>query len=101
MNITAIENDGSSTSKQKSKSCSLKHSLRNEEYELENLLFTTNINVVALSETHLGDSLNNEELRIDGYNLLRNDRNKYGGEGAFFLHSLYRSSKNQRRHYVS
>jgi hypothetical protein len=41
--------------------------------------------IMALSETWLDDSIANERLKIDGYEMERNDRNRQGGGVAFYV----------------
>ena len=36
------------------------------------------INFLAVSETHLDDTVLDTEISIDGYNIFRRDRNKHG-----------------------
>ena len=45
----------------------------------------TNISVLGITETKLDDTINNEEIKIDGYNLLRSDRNRNGGGVACYI----------------
>ena len=47
--------------------------------KLRTLAINTNISVLGITETKLDNTVSNEELKIDGYNLLRSDRNKNGG----------------------
>lgn len=42
------------------------------------------IHLLALSETHLDDSFNDEVVGIQGYNIYRRDRNAFGGGVAIF-----------------
>ena len=42
---------------------------------LRTLAFNTNISVLGITETKLGNSVSNEELIIDSYNLLRSGTN--------------------------
>ena len=57
--------------------------------ELRTLAFNTNISVLGISvlftETKLDNTVSNEELKIDGYKLLRSDRNRNGGGVACFI----------------
>ena len=47
--------------------------------ESRTLANNTNISVLGITETKLDNTVINEELKINGYNLLRSDRNKNGG----------------------
>ena len=53
--------------------------------ELRTLAFNTNISVLRITETKLDNTVSNEELKIDGYKLLRSDRNRNGGGVACFI----------------
>ena len=53
--------------------------------ELRTLVLNTNISVLGTTETKLDDTVSNEELKSDGYNLLRSDRNKNGGGIACYI----------------
>ena len=59
------------------------NSLLSKIEELRTLAINTNISVLGITETKLDNTVSNEELKIDGYNLLRSDRNKNGGGGLF------------------
>ena len=41
--------------------------------------------IVALTETHLDNSINSSELELDGYSLFRKDRNRSGGGVMFYV----------------
>ncbi len=60
-------------------------SLRNKTHEAARICNLDNIQVLALSETHLDSAMSNLEIMIDGYNLYRKDRDKYGGGVAFYI----------------
>ena len=59
-------------------------SLRNKVYEVESLLMTNNVHILAISETHLDETCD-EELMVHGYNIYRRDRNIHGGGVAFYI----------------
>ena len=59
------------------------NSLLSKIEELRTLAINTNISVLGITETKLDNTVSNEELKIDGYNLLRSDRNKNGDGGLF------------------
>lgn len=61
------------------------NSLRNKLSEIENLLSEKNVYILALTETHLDQTFEDGELFIQGYNVYRKDRNKYGGGVAFYI----------------
>ena len=47
--------------------------------QLRSLLINSNILVLQITETKLDNSVNNEEVEIDGDNLIQSDRNSKGG----------------------
>ena len=55
------------------------NSLLSKIEELTALAINTNISVLGITETKLDNTVSNEELKIDSYNLLRSDRNKNAG----------------------
>ena len=61
------------------------NSLLSKIEELRTLAINTNISVLGITETKLDNTVSNEELKIDGYNLLRSDRNKNGGGVACYI----------------
>ena len=48
--------------------------LVNKLSEVKTLLNETNLTVLAVSETHLAEDVNDTQIDIDGYNFLRHDR---------------------------
>ena len=40
---------------------------------------SNNIKLLAISETHLGSSIEEAEISIHGYNIIRSDKNRYEG----------------------
>ena len=61
------------------------NSLLSKVEELRTLAMYTNISVLGITETKLHNTVSNKELKIDGYNLLRSDRNKNGGGVACYI----------------
>ena len=57
-------------------------SLRNKVHEVAELVSTNQMALLALSETWLNSNDNDEDLAIDGYNLVRKDRPDRGGGGV-------------------
>ena len=45
----------------------------------------TNISVLGITEAKLDNTVNSEKLKVDGYNLLRSDKNKNGGGVACYI----------------
>ena len=43
--------------------------------------------VIALTETHLSDDIDDDEINLDGYTLFRLDRNRHGGGTALYCRS--------------
>ena len=41
--------------------------------------------VICVNETWLDNSVNNHEIDLDGYDLIRKDRNRHGGVVAMFI----------------
>ena len=52
------------------------NSLLSKIEELRTLAFNKNISILGITETKLDNTFSNEELKIDGYNLLQSDRKK-------------------------
>ena len=46
------------------------------------LLEHTNLDILTVSETHFANDINNEEINIDGYQILRRDRTQKAGDGV-------------------
>ena len=63
------------------------NSLLSKIEELRTLAFNTNTSVLGITETKLDNTVSNEELKINGYSLLRSDRNKKGGGVACYIKS--------------
>ena len=61
------------------------NSLLSKIEELRTLAFNTNISVLGITETKLDNTVSNEELKFDGYNLLRLGRYKNGGGVACYI----------------
>ena len=52
---------------------------------MRKLAFNTNISVLGITETKLDNTASNEELKIDGYNLLRSDS---GGVACYIKNNV-------------
>ena len=65
-------------------------SLRNKINEIDQIVQTNDIHVLALSETQLDSSLEDAEFSIQNYTLFREDRNKNGGGVAMYTESTTR-----------
>ena len=53
--------------------------------QLGSLLINSNIPVLGITEKKLDNTVNNEEMEIDGYNLIRSDRNRKAGGIACYV----------------
>ena len=53
--------------------------------QLRSLLINSNISVLGITETKLDNTVNNEEVEVDGYNLIWSDRNRNGGGIASYI----------------
>lgn len=59
-------------------------SFRNKLVEISDVLTTNKIHVLAVTETFSDDVVN-----INGYNIYRKDRNKYGGGVAIYIQVIF------------
>ena len=55
------------------------------------LLSKTKLDVLVVSETKIDDTISDNELKIDGYEIYRQDRNRHGGGVLFFVSDLLES----------
>ena len=53
--------------------------------EIRLLLYDKKLDVLALNETRLDSSISDELLTIDGYDIIRADRNRNGGGVCIFI----------------
>ena len=53
--------------------------------QLRSLLINSNISVLGITETKLDNTVNNEEVEINAYNLIRSDRNRKGRGIACYI----------------
>ena len=53
--------------------------------EVKNLFITENINILAMTETWLDDSIGDSEICPSGYDIFRRDRNRKGGGVAILI----------------
>ena len=66
--------------------CSLNApSLRKHKDEIEVLMRENKIDVFAINETKLDSKTKDEQVSVEGYNILRCDRNSHGGSVAIYL----------------
>ena len=52
------------------------------------MLSTNFIHILSLNETRLDSTISDDEVSIQGYSILRNDRDRNGGGVALFIHEL-------------
>jgi hypothetical protein len=64
-------------------------SLRNKVHEINNLLTSDNINILAISETHLDNSFDDTVVEIHGYNIYKRDRNANGGSVLYVFRIIF------------
>ena len=53
--------------------------------QVQHLLYSNNIHLLAVGETWLDESVLDSEIDIDGYSVLRRDRNRHGGGVMFYV----------------
>ena len=60
-------------------------SLRNKLSDMTSIARKTNASIIAVSETWLDDTMTNNEINIPDYNIIRKDRDQYGGGVCIFV----------------
>ena len=69
--------------------CSLNApSLRKHKDEIEVLIRENKIDIFAINETKLDSKTKDEQVSVEGYNILRCDRNSYRGGVAIYLRDI-------------
>ena len=53
--------------------------------ELRHIARTSKVSVIGITETKLDESVLNNEINIEGYDILRLDRNRHGGGVACYI----------------
>ena len=53
--------------------------------ELHYIATSSNAAVIGITETKLGNTVYDSEVTVDGYNIVRNDRNRNGGGVACYI----------------
>ena len=53
--------------------------------ELEILMTENKIDITSINETKLDDTIRDKQVAIEGFSLLRLDRNRHGGGVAFYI----------------
>lgn len=60
-------------------------SLRNKITDITEILMSNQLHILAISETHLDSTFEDSALNIQGYKIVRRDRNGFGGGVALFI----------------
>lgn len=68
------------------------NSLANKVDEVLNVVQRNNLHVLAITETHLDQTITNGQIELRGYNIIRKDRNRRGGGVAIYIqeHLLFK-----------
>ena len=53
--------------------------------KISHIAKSSNLSVIGLSQTKLDDSVSDAEISIEGYTLIRSDRNRHGGGVAYYV----------------
>ena len=53
--------------------------------EIREIINSANIDIMTLSETHLSQHIHDSEIEIDSYDIIRRDRNLFGGGTAIYI----------------
>ncbi len=53
--------------------------------ELRVLISNSTIDILAINESKIDDSVFDNEINIIGYNMIRNDRNRFGGGVVLYI----------------
>ena len=56
--------------------------------ELRNIAKLTKAHVIAISESKVDNTVSNNEIEIEGYELIRQDRNRHGGGAACYIKNI-------------
>ena len=56
-------------------------------YEIKIFLDEKKLHIMGLNETKLDSSIGDDEISIEGYSLVRKDRNTHGGGVALYVHN--------------
>lgn len=67
-------------------------SLYNKLSELKSIVFENNIDIICITETHLGDHICDDEISIPNYELFRANRNAYGGGSIIYTYVKLKAS---------
>ncbi len=54
-------------------------------HEISDLMMDNNVHILAIPEMHLDDTINDGQLHLEGFNMMRRDRNRYGGGVALYI----------------
>ncbi len=53
--------------------------------ELRVLISNSTVDILAINESKIDDSVFDNEINIIGYNMIRNDRNRFGGGVVLYI----------------
>ena len=62
-------------------------SLRKHKMDLEALMHEHQLDILGLNETRLNKQIDDRDVRVDGYDIYRNDRDASGGGAALYVNS--------------
>lgn len=71
-------------------------SLVNKIDQLAVFIKTQNFDILALNETWLDKSVTDNEIKIEGYNIIRNDRNRTGGGVCFYIKNIIKFAEESK-----
>lgn len=54
-------------------------------HEVFDLMMNNNVHILAITETHSDDTINVGQIHQEGFNVMRKDRNRYGGGVALYI----------------
>ncbi len=59
--------------------------LNSKVHDLSPILLENDIHIMAITETHLDETIEDTVVAVQGYNVFRLDRDRQGGEAAFYI----------------
>ena len=68
--------------------------------ELRAIAYSTKLSVIGITESKLDDTVTNAEISIEGYDVLRCDRNRRGGGVTCYIRDDLCYSNTLRPHYT-
>lgn len=55
-------------------------------HEVLDLMMNNNVYILVITEIHLDDMINDGQIHLDGFNVMRKDRSRYGGGFIYSNH---------------